>query len=310
VLTWSNVNYQSGAALGDVLADYVDSGGGVVVAVYAVSSNSSVDRRLGGRWIAGGYGIIETGLGTAGGASALGNVLVAGHPLLSGVSSFSSAQGARPASTALIQGQVIAEWSDGRILVACGADPRRVDLGFYPPSSDCSGPFWAASTDGAVLLANALEFVGQKADRPLIGWSYCAPAALNTTGGAAQIQATGSTEVVQNDVTITASQVPAHQFGFFLTSQTQGLVTNPAGSQGDLCLAGAIGRYVAQGQIVNAGAGGTFDLALDLSRTPEGGMFVVIRTGETWNFQAWYRDVDPAGQTSSNFTDARSITFR
>jgi hypothetical protein len=35
---------------------------------------------------------------------------------------------------------------------------------------------------------------------------------------------------------------------------------------------------------------------------------VAILPGETWNFQAWYRDLNPG--TTSNFTDGISITFQ
>jgi hypothetical protein len=33
-----------------------------------------------------------------------------------------------------------------------------------------------------------------------------------------------------------------------------------------------------------------------------------ILQGETWNFQAWYRDVSPT--QTSNFTDAVAVRFR
>jgi hypothetical protein len=55
----------------------------------------------------------------------------------------------------------IADWTDERPLVATkiinGA--RRADLGFYPPSSDARDGFWKTDTDGALLMANALNWV-------------------------------------------------------------------------------------------------------------------------------------------------------
>jgi hypothetical protein len=33
-----------------------------------------------------------------------------------------------------------------------------------------------------------------------------------------------------------------------------------------------------------------------------------ILAGETWNFQAWYRDLNPTN--TSNFTDGLSVTFQ
>jgi hypothetical protein len=56
---------------------------------------------------------------------------------------------------------LVAEWSDGLPLVASRKIglATRVDLNFYPPSSDVRADFWTATTDGAQLLANALTFV-------------------------------------------------------------------------------------------------------------------------------------------------------
>jgi len=144
---------------------------------------------------------------------------------------------------------------------------------------------------------------------PRIGVSYCGPAAPNTTGQGASLTATGSTHAAANDVVLAAQDLPANQFGFFLTSLTTGFVANPGGSQGDLCLGGTIGRYVRAGQIQNAGSLGTIALTLDLSLTPAGSAFVSIQAGETWHFQAWYRDIGPGGAPWSNFTDGLSIGF-
>jgi hypothetical protein len=47
------------------------------------------------------------------------------------------------------------------VLVAAGANPRRVDLGFFPPHTSCSGSGWAVGGD--LLMANALLCVGQGA---------------------------------------------------------------------------------------------------------------------------------------------------
>jgi hypothetical protein len=105
-----------------------------------------------------------------------------------------------------------------------------------------------------------------------------------------------------------ASDLSLSSFGFFLTSRTQGFVMNPGGSAGNLCLAGAIGRYVGPGQIKNSGTSGAFELLLDLSATPTPTGLVQIQAGETWNFQAWHRDA-VGGVATSNFTHGRSIGF-
>jgi len=62
--------------------------------------------------------------------------------------------------------KLIAEWSNGVPLVAemQKGKGRIVVLNFFPPSSDTGDPrFWVSSTDGDLLLANALAHVGRSA---------------------------------------------------------------------------------------------------------------------------------------------------
>jgi hypothetical protein len=114
--------------------------------------------------------------------------------------------------------------------------------------------------------------------------------------------------VASNDVTLTAEDLPLNAFGFFLASRTQGFIQNPAGSQGNLCLGGSIGRYVGPGQIQNSGGAGSISLVLDLAQTPTPTGLVAVVAGETWNFQGWHRDA-VAGNATSNFTNGLSIAF-
>ena len=70
-----------------------------------------------------------------------------------------------------------------------------------------------------------------------------------------------------------------------------------------LCLAGRTIFRLAK-QVQNTGAGGTFQIGVDLGAIPGHG---AILSGETWNWQAWFRDQDPG--TTSNFTDALAVMF-
>ena len=140
-----------------------------------------------------------------------------------------------------------------------------------------------------------------------VGSNYCL-AAANTTGFAGTIGAEGSANIAQNDLTLTARDLPANAFGFFLVSPNQGFVQNPSGSAGNLCLSGAIGRYVGPGQIMGSGAAGTFSLTADLTAIPSPNGPIATSSGMTWNFQAWFRDAGPTGPTS-NFTNGVEIEF-
>ncbi len=162
VLVFRGSNYLSAGALGDVMADYVDTGGGVLGMVFEVA-NFSVSNAMQGRWASGYYDVIPSSGITAGPAT-LGTIYDSGHPIMRGVTRFDGGSAAgRPSAQDLMLGAVrIADWSDGSPLVATKmiGGARRVDLGFYPPSSDVMGSgWWDTSTDGALLMANALTWV-------------------------------------------------------------------------------------------------------------------------------------------------------
>ncbi|MFT5734992.1 MAG: hypothetical protein ACJA2W_001951 [Planctomycetota bacterium] len=141
-----------------------------------------------------------------------------------------------------------------------------------------------------------------------IGAVFCDPVTINSTGGTGRIDAVGSTSLAANDVTLVASQLPMNAFGFFLASRQRGFTANPAGSAGNLCLSGAIGRYVGPGQIQDTGATNSFSLTIDVTAIPQPTGSVPAMIGNSWSFQAWHRD-SIIGIPTSNFTDGVRITF-
>ncbi|MEM6569478.1 MAG: hypothetical protein AAF957_13780 [Planctomycetota bacterium] len=182
----------------------------------------------------------------------------------------------------------------GRVLIGGATSSSDV-----PMTAGSFGPTYSGGVDAVVAVLD----LGDVATR------YCSPAVVNSTGIPASITAAGSDLAADNDLTLEATDLPQMSTAFFLTSQDQGLVLNPGGSQGNLCLGGSIGRYVGPGQIQNSGTAGTVSLALDLTSTPTPTGLVAVQAGETWNFQAWFRD-SLGGSATSNFTDAVSVTFR
>jgi len=141
-----------------------------------------------------------------------------------------------------------------------------------------------------------------------LGSSYCGPAVMNSRGEAATITALGSELIFLNDVTLTARGLPVNSFGMFVVSATQGYAFPVPNSQGALCVLGLVGRYNQPGQILNSGMGGALELTIDLFAIPTPTGFAPVGPGDTWNFQAWYRDYNPSA--TSNFTDAVRITFQ
>lgn len=139
-----------------------------------------------------------------------------------------------------------------------------------------------------------------------IGSNYCM-AATNSTGQIATMSASGSIVASNGDVTLMTSGLPANQFGIYVASMTQGFNMGTFGtSNGNICLGGVIGRFTLAHQIVSSGATGEFSLVVPTSNVPQGNGGVTIMPGDTWNFQAWHRDIVGLG---SNFSDGLEITF-
>ena len=138
-----------------------------------------------------------------------------------------------------------------------------------------------------------------------LGSNYCT-AALNSSGFAAVIEASGSSVASDNDLTLSASGLPPMQFGIFVTSRTQ--ASTPVAS-GILCVGGQIVRFQGPGQILQASPAGEYELDIDTTTIPLGGVPTPIMAGETWNFTTWFRDVDPMIGNTANFSDGVAIPF-
>ncbi|MCP3915605.1 MAG: hypothetical protein GY711_08630 [bacterium] len=134
------------------------------------------------------------------------------------------------------------------------------------------------------------------------GTSYCGPAVPNSTGQPGVMSARGRTAASDNYLTLTASQLPPGELGYFLVSRTAGFFQPPA-SNGFVCLSGDIGRFNAPMQL---GVGPEIELFLDLTDLPTNAPgSQAVMPGETLRFQLWHQDVGGSG----NFTDGLEITF-
>ncbi len=139
-----------------------------------------------------------------------------------------------------------------------------------------------------------------------IGTNYCGPAVPNSQTSQGEMTAFGTQEVAINDLHLEAHLMASSSTAMFITSRDAGFVVNPGGSQGHLCLGGSIGRYA--GDVMSTGASGSMGLQIDLNAMPQPTGIEVFLPGETWRFQAWYRDV-VGGVPTSNFTDGLEVTL-
>jgi hypothetical protein len=109
----------------------------------------------------------------------------------------------------------------------------------------------------------------------------------------------GSLSVSQNDTTLEVFDAPSGEFGIFYYGPNQNQV--PFGN-GFRCVGGTTYRL----PLVTVGGGGTATMPLDITAPPSpGGQ---ISSGDTWNFQFWYRD-PAAGGANFNLSDGLELTF-
>lgn len=139
-----------------------------------------------------------------------------------------------------------------------------------------------------------------------LGELLCAPAVPNSTGQSASLVARGSVFASQADLTLEVSYMPRFSFAYAVVSRDSGFSAGPGGSQGNICLSGAIGRMVDVFQ--QSGTDGRISIPVNMSMIPQPLGPVAVAAGDTWWFQVWYRDANPT--VTSNFTDAIGVQFR
>ena len=170
VLVYSDSAFQDNVALGNVLADYQDLGGGVVLGAHVFDNAGGA--ALAGRFATGGYAPFTTGPRfAASGLSLLKDQPL--HPILDGINVFNGGLSNYQNSplTLASGGTLIAHWSSGPPLVG-GKDNgmgRTAALNYFPPSSDVCAGGWQAGSDGGRLMANALLWGGKTPPTIVLG---------------------------------------------------------------------------------------------------------------------------------------------
>jgi hypothetical protein len=164
VLVFSDNDFTDPVATGNVLADYVDQGGGVVLQTFAFITNGSATYGIAGRISTNGY-LPFTATSTAYPANLTMVKDLPQHPLLDGVNTFNGGSTSfqnspMSTNTGAIQ---VAHWSNGQAFAGgkVNGAGRSAGLNFFPPSSDAFPSSWVSATDGARLMANALLWSGK-----------------------------------------------------------------------------------------------------------------------------------------------------
>ena len=161
VLVFSDDYFYDSVELGDLLADYVDEGGGVVLNTFAF--NPSDELGIDGRIVTDGYLPFIQGDQTDD-YSLYMDMDLPSHPILEGVSYFYGGSSSYHEYVSLnTDATLVASWDDGTPLIAIKELDygRVVGLNFYPVSSYEREDFYDEYSDGPFILGNALAWAGQ-----------------------------------------------------------------------------------------------------------------------------------------------------
>ncbi len=127
----------------------------------------------------------------------------------------------------------------------------------------------------------------------------------NSTGSAAELVCFGSPVAEHGHFFCRVSQLPSQRFGLLIAGTQAGFVSHPGGSQGHLCVGGALARF--HHTLGQPDPWGSVELAIDMTSVPANPTQTIL-AGQTWHFQYWTSD-GVAGQNTSNFSSAQSVTF-
>lgn len=158
VLVFSDKVFADPATLGNVLADYYDGGGRVVLAQYAtVGTGTRIQGRFGDASM--GYMLLDPTVAPSMGENdMLGTVHEPQSPLMRDVTTFSYALSAKSTGAIINGGVAVVDWQKGLPLIIRGTvkGRNRVDVNFYPPQTQGGNMVWGG--DGVAILRNAVLF--------------------------------------------------------------------------------------------------------------------------------------------------------
>ena len=115
----------------------------------------------------------------------------------------------------------------------------------------------------------------------------------------------------QDEITVDLTNAPPNQFTYLLIGDSNGVVNQPPGSKGDLCIVGGscLARYDKDLWRLDSCGSCKTSISNSVSGGPNYGIPTCgghLQPGDTWFFQYWHRQ--PMGQPST-FSEAICVTF-
>jgi hypothetical protein len=185
VMVFADIAFDNSTALGNVLVQYSNQGGGVVMAVQTCQDGSTA---VGGDWDTQGYSPWTLGtLSNPGGN--LGHTIdeaYVAHEAVRGFNNFDGGTSSTRCSGLDVANgaTTIASWEDGEPLVMIresGAAGRVVGLNMYPPSADSFGGGWVGDADW-LIQASLLWSLGFEYPYASACWQDWVDQDLNCNG--------------------------------------------------------------------------------------------------------------------------------
>jgi hypothetical protein len=156
--------FSDNVGLGNVLADYMDVGGGVVLGVFAFQN---LGDGILGRIASAGY--LPFTFAFQGEGLPFSMIAdIPSHPILKGVRTFRGGSSSFFHGLTLAPGATqVAEWGPSPLIGTKQPTVGRVvELNFFPPSSDARPDLWDSTTDGARIMGNSLLWAAGLTDFP------------------------------------------------------------------------------------------------------------------------------------------------
>ncbi len=176
---------------------------------------------------------------------------------------------------------------------------------------------WLLKHDDETSSATAKRFGSrqetQSSKRPELTVVFDPPCGVVFCEGPNQLGSIGvdTCDTTAGSINLTATGVTGGLFAYYIVSDGTGIISDPPGSTGDLCLAGGgpIGRYSQDLEILGGTGSFSTDIWNSITGGPGGGLpnppGGAIVAGDTWNFQGWARV-----SGGSRWTPAVSVTFQ
>ena len=165
------------------------------------------------------------------------------------------------------------------------------DLAFYDALLSAQD-----AMDLATAAKTPLDFA------PGFGTNYCT-SSPNSTGSASTISAGGSASLADQDLTLTADNIPASQFGIFYFGPAQ--LSLPFGN-GTRCVGGSAGEPTYRLPVISE-SGGLLTHSIDFA-SQGANLAAVQADGGSVNFQCWYRD-PLGGGANFDLSDAYNLVL-